>query len=227
MQNTKVMENAKKIAVVVLALLAFSIASSDAIVLDFANLPGTVVDFSGGGFTFTSANNGQFDITSVQGGTGTSVGLDGGVVSGEPFMIGTISNTSTPFGTIESAPVTGTGVLYIMDGSSIDLTGFIQWDNITTLGTGGTLDLTGTINLTDIVYTGANSDLLALAGDGSATDTLSFQFTSGSSLEELATTGGLTSYSGSISAVPEPGTMTLVSAGLMGLFSLRILRKRQ
>ena len=180
---------------------------ASAIVIDFANLPGTDINFTGGTFNFTSASGYQFDITGVTGGVGDSVGLKGYIATGGPFMIGAIST----FGPEQTAPVTGTGILHITDQNSVDLTGSIQWDNITTFGVGGILDLSGTINLTGLSYPGVNSDLAALAAAGSAVDTVSFQFVPAETLTQLDTTGGETSYSGSIAAVPEPGTtVTLV-----------------
>jgi hypothetical protein len=195
--------------------------------LDFDGLPNALVNFSGGGFTFENATNGyQFVIDGVQGGVGDSVGLDGYVSPGGPFTIGAI----TIAGPIQSAPVTGTGTLHITDASSTDLTGTIQWLDITTLGVGGILDLQGTVNLTGIAYSGSNNDLGALASAGSASDVVTFQFVPAETLTQLKNTGGATSYSGSITAipgneVPEPGTVTLVGMGLVSLLAFCHRRK--
>ncbi|MGD0744883.1 MAG: hypothetical protein ABSA45_06980, partial [Verrucomicrobiota bacterium] len=154
-------------------LFCFTLSfQAGAIVLNFADLPGTDISFGGGTFSFTSINGYQFNITSVNAGVGDSVGLKGYVSPGGPFTIGTI----TTIGAEQTAPVTGTGTLHITDASSLDLTGSIQWDNITTFGVGGILDLTGTINLTGIVYPGSGSDLTALAAAGAAADVVTFQF---------------------------------------------------
>ncbi len=189
--------------------------------LDFDDLPNALVNFSGGGFTFENATNGyQFVIDGVQGGVGDSVGLEGYVSPGGPFTIGAI----TIAGPIQSAPVTGTGTLHITDASSTDLTGTIQWLDITTLGVGGILDLQGTVNLTGIAYSGSNNDLGALASAGSASDVVTFQFVPAETLTQLKNTGGVSSYSGTI-VVPEPGTVTLVGIGLMGLLAFCHRRK--
>ncbi len=190
------------------------------VTLSFSDLANAVVNFSGGGFTFTDApgTSNQFKITSVMNGTGSSVGLDGNILPGGPFMIGSITSFTEPFlGLVQTASVTGSGTLYITDLNSLNLTGTIQWDTVTTVQTAGSLDLSGTINLTAITYSGTNPDLIALAAGGAASDVVTFQFDPAESLSQLqAETGpGLsTSYSGTITAVPEPGVLSLVGVGL-------------
>ena len=97
-------------------------------------------------------------------------------------------------------------MLHITDLSSVDLMGSIQWDNITTVGTGGALNLTGTINLTGLNYGGGNTSILGtLAAAGSAADVVTFEFLPPQSLSDLTTGSGESAYSGVISTVPEPG----------------------
>jgi hypothetical protein len=195
--------------ILTIVLLLSASFQAKAITLNFDNLVGTTVNFSGGTFTFSSTNGYQFAITSVAGGVGDSTGLKGFVTPGGPFTIGTVTVT----GSIQSAPVTGSGTLHITDALSTDLTGSIQWIDITTIGVGGIIDLTGTVNLTGITYPGGNSDLGALASAGSASDVVTFQFNPAQTLTQLKNTGGQTSYSGSVFAVPEPGTWVLVAMG--------------
>lgn len=210
-----------KFLLAVLATWTTFIASSNAIVLNFDALPGTEVNFPGNGtFNFTSTNGYQFQITSVSGGVGDSSGLDGYVAPGGPFNIGTITTN----GNEEQASVSGTGMLHITDSSSIDLTASIQWDNITTFFTSGTLDLNGTVNLTAIHYTGSNSDLRALMAGGMGSDVITFQFVPAESLSQLATTPNETSYSGSI-AVPEPSSSALILGGLALLYCVFRFRR--
>lgn len=206
----------------ILAGLAVSVASSNAIVLNFANLSGTEINFSGAStFSFTTNSSGyQFDITSVNGGDNSAVGLDGYVAPGGPFTIGTITTN----GTEEQAMVSGSGMLHITDSSSIDLTAAVQWDTITTLGVAGVLDLNGTVNLSDIHYKGLNNDLLALMAGGMGSDVITFQFDPAESLAQLATTPNETSYSGSI-AVPEPSSSVLILGGLASLYCIFRLRR--
>ena len=200
---------------IVALLLSLSLPAG-AITLNFQGLNGTVLSFgTNSTFGFTSTNGYQFSISSVTGGAGDSVNLDGYVSPGAPFIIGPI----TIAGWVQSAPVTGTSILHITDGASTDLTGTINWLNITTISVAGILNLSGQVDLTAITYPGANSDLGALAAAGSAADVVSFQFVPEKTLTQLSTEGGQTSYSGSITSVPEPGTLVLIAMGTgLGVF---------
>jgi hypothetical protein len=189
--------------------------------LSFANLTGTMVSFGGGTFTFSSNNSGyQFDITAFDALTNSpSVGLEGYLTNVDSFTIGTITTNFNGSGTIlESAPVFGSATLHITDASSNDLMGTIQWIGITTVGgsgaSAGSLDLQGSVNFTNITYSGANSDLNALALAGAASDVITFQFTPGKTVDQLVAAGGTSSYSGVITAVPEPSTWVLVAIGI-------------
>ena len=90
-------------------------------------------------FGFTSTNGYQFSISSVLGGAGDSVGLDGFVSLGGPFTIGPI----TISGGLQSAAVTGAGILHITDHQALDLTGTINWVSVATISVAGVLDLSG------------------------------------------------------------------------------------
>ena len=199
-----------------IALLLSLSFQARAITLNFQGLDGTVISFtSNSTFGFTSTNGYQFSISSVAGGVGDSVGLDGFLSPGGPFTIGAITTNAG----LQSAPVTGTSTLHITDNATLDLTGAINWISIGTINTLGIINLNGQVNLTAITYTGTNSDLTALAAAGSATDVVTFQFVPAKDLTQLSTTGGQTSYSGTITAVPEPGAWVLVAMGTgLGVF---------
>ena len=208
-------QKARRVGLVLLISCAFCVVQqAKAITLNFQNLNGTVVSFAGNStFSFTSTNGYQFSISSVNGGLGDSVGLNGYLSPGGPFTIGAI----TISGGFQSAPVTGMSTLHITDALATDLTGSIQWIDIATIGVGGIVNLTGTLNLTGINYPGANIDLGVLKAAGSASDVVTFQFVPAETLTQLANTGGQTSYSGSIFAIPEPSSIMLVFTGLAGL----------
>jgi hypothetical protein len=208
--------------------LAVSVASVNAIVLNFDALPSTDLSFNGtGNFDFTSNSSGdQFQITTVQQGTGAAVDLEGYLAGTDLFTIGSITDS----GLVQTAPVTGTATLYIVDQNNIDLTGTLQWNDIsTTFSTIGGVNYTGSVNLSDIQYSGTNADLLSLAAAGSASDVLSFEFTSPESLSNLVSTATSTSYSGSFSAgtslVPEPGSAVVLLAGLACFYGVLRYRK--
>jgi hypothetical protein len=204
------------LTITILLLLAFTFQSRAAITLNFQALDGTVINFATNStFGFTSTNGYQFSISSVLGGVGDSVGLDGFLAPGGPFNIGAITITNG----LQTAPVTGASTLHITDNATLDLTGTINWVSIATISVAGVLDLNGQVNLTAITYSGTNSDLAALAAAGSGEDVVTFQFVPAKNLTQLTTTGGQTSYSGSITAVPEPGTWVLVAMGTgLGVF---------
>ncbi len=192
-----------------LLLLALSYQAR-AITLNFQGLNGTVIYFgTNSTFGFSSTNGYQFSISSVGDGVGDAVGLDGYVSSGGPFTIGTIQ----VLGSTETAAVTGSGTLHITDALATDLTGSIEWDTITTISGGAVTEITGELNLTGITYGGANSDLAALAAAGSGTDDITLEFNPAMTLTQLASAGGQSAYSGTIFAVPEPGTWMLVAMG--------------
>lgn len=162
--------------------------------LDYATLPDAGISFAGGGFTFVGNGGGmQFEVDNVFYGAGDSIGFDGYISSSGPFAIGAISIS----GPVQTAPVTGTGTLHISDGVH-QLTGTIQWVDISTIGTSGVLNLNGVVNLTGISYAGTSLDLQSLAASGTASVDLTFQFIPGQTLSQLVASGGFTDFSGSI-----------------------------
>lgn len=158
---------------------------------------------------------GCFDFspgTSLEISSGTAIGHAGSITG--TFGVGAIAP-----GSLESANVTGTGTLTILDGNT-PLTANLDWLNINTVGVAGIINISGNVNLTSITYLGGNADLLALANAGSGIQTATFQFTSPQSLTDLFETSSTissTSFSGSISAIPVPAAIWLFGSGLLGL----------
>jgi hypothetical protein len=194
-------------------------AFSQSVDFNFSDFGTSVLSFaSNGGMTFTpNAGGYSFQIN----GSATDPGLDGmqGMISG-PFQValGSITTISTN-PSIQVAPVTGTGTFSIFDGTST-LTGSVTWVSASVVGTLGSLNAQDTPNLSNFSYSGTNAALLALAGDGSATASATFQVTS-QSLSQLPTT---VSYSGSLSAIPEPQD----SAAIFGVavFAAAMLKRK-
>jgi hypothetical protein len=167
------------------------------ILLDYSTLPNALISFAGGGFTFTGNAGNQFEIDDVFNGSGDSLGFKGYITSPGPFAIGAIYIN----GSVQTAPVTGSGTLHLSDGVN-QLTATIQWVDITTIGTSGILNVNGQVNLTGITYSGPSLDLQALVASGTAQVDLSFQFIPALTLTQLKATGGATDFSGTILGAP-------------------------
>jgi hypothetical protein len=190
--------------------LALSVATSQATLsLDFSSTLGSSIQFNGASssFQFNSStispfSGSQFYISS--GGSGSAIGLQG-VFNNGPFTYGAITSAAGE----ESATVTGPlAGMVIADGLGNNLTGNVNWVEISTFDFAGGVNASLTINLTDLAYAGLNQDLKALvAGSNGALD-LTFQFSPGKTLSDLTSGTGPydTSFSGSLSvqtAIPE------------------------
>jgi len=144
--------------------------------------------------------------------TGVASGLSGWI-AGAPWVINLASMTSATAGglTYQQASVAGGGQLNIFDGVNT-LTGNLTWLEIHLLsdGQGGLADSLA-VNLSDLTYSGANADLQALAADGSGNLNLTFQFSGVAPTMASLVNGNMTaSFSGAISAAPEPSTVGLL-----------------
>jgi hypothetical protein len=184
--------------------------SVEALTIDYANTVGSSINFDGlGHFSFTPSGN-SFAVTS-----GSAAGLLGEITGS--YSIGAI----TTVGIVSSAPVTGVGSFVIHDGSAT-LSGTLSWVDLVQVGAGSILNDSGMIDLTGITYGGSNPDLLALASAGNAANVLTFQFIPAVSLTTLAGSPNSTSFSGSITTVPDGGaTVALLGFVLVGIEGLR------
>jgi hypothetical protein len=211
----------------VVGLAISTVTSQATLTLDFSSTVGSSIQFNGSSssFQFNTSTSGlysgsQFWITS--GGTGSADGLFG-VFNNGPFSYGNITSAAGQ----QSATVTGPlASMVIADGLGNNLTGTINWVEITTLDSVGGINADLTINLTDLAYAGLNQDLKTLvAGSDGALD-LTFQFSPGMTLSQLSSgQGGYdTSFSGSMSvqtAVPEVSQVyaILFLMGILGVVS--------
>jgi hypothetical protein len=229
------MKHIKTLVVAIAGLALAAVTSHASLTLNYSSTVSSTIQFNGAASTFqfnnspVSLGGNQWQITSETGGTGSALGLLGDVFNG-PFSYGAITIVSPDE---QMASVIGPlGALVIHDGLGNDLTGNVDWIKVRTFDSLGGLNALLNVNVTGLAYAGLNPDLLSLvAGAPGDSMNLSFQFNPGQTLTQLTTGAGpyVTSYSGSIAAVPEP---TTVVAGVLlllpfGASTLRILRKNR
>lgn len=203
----------------VMGLATSALVAQAAIEIDFSGL--SAIQFKNS--TFQIAGNGSTIVTSS---TGDNANMDFGSLSTGPFAIGAITSNMGN----QSAPITtpsGTTISF-SDGVGGTLTGYLNWGTITTYGGSGVGGISDnlSINVYGLTYSGSAQTLLTeFANAGVATLNLSFQFPRPVTLTQLANaqTWVGTSYSGSLTAVPEPTTLLtgLGALGMLGLFGWR------
>ena len=205
----------------VAGLVALAATSQAQLTLNFAANTGSSVQFNGStySFDFNNGDNGyQWNVIDEVGGS-SAIGLNASVGNG-PFLYGPI----TTAGIVQYATVLGPlGNLTIHDTGG-DLTGTVNWIDVATFGIGGgAINASLDVNVSNIHYSGANVDLLYLVANQPGSMDVSFQFPTSRTLTQLSTGTGpyLTSYSGSLSVIPEPSTLALVSSFGLSLLHLR------
>jgi hypothetical protein len=193
---------------------------------DFASTTGANLSFNGTNGTFTfapDASGHEFQINNVSGGTGSALNLFG-TISGT-FTVGTISG--------DSAPVTGSGVLTVSDGTS-NFTADISLSSINKGGPMGVINPSEVVNLSNAHYSGSNADLHAFANGLNQTALLGFF--NGHSLSELKSGGSTvnTAFSGSLvdaaaatPVVPEPNAIVMALAAMPALGGFWFSRRRR
>ena len=220
------------LAVVIAALaLITQTANAETVSFDFASVPGSSIEFNGTNRTFDFPTTSQYDFLITSASSPDLEGLQGNI--GGTFTVGTITPQQS-----ERRKQTlrhQTAPYSVYDGSGNTLTANLNWKDIEVLyGVFGLLNMSGTANLSNITYSGSNSDLLGIKNGTDQTVVLTFQFSPVTeSLTQLTTNGQetSTSYSGSLSSVlvtpvPEPSScMLLVTAGL-GLLAYASRRRR-
>jgi hypothetical protein len=194
----------------------------------FSSLPPmALVRFNAGGtFTFEDELGGfnDFEIDSSTG-AGDSLGLRGDLDG--IFTIGPVSSTVIGPLTVQTAPVTGTGVLEIRDVNGDVYFANIEWLTIASVNNSVTLNVLGSANLSNRSYPGNTQDLRALADFPGVIGQVNFVLTDrGATLASLVQSGGRAdNFSGTLTVVPEPATLLLGALGASSVVAAR--RRRQ
>jgi hypothetical protein len=208
-----------------LSLLLVPIAAGTA----FADASFQFSSFGSSNLTFQGTGNELYFAPDV---SGYDFQISNATIAGLNGLFGTINGTFTignpvATGSVQQATVSGMGTLSIYDGQSGYLTANIWWGDALTVGAVGALNSDDNSNVNHITYSGTNAALQQLASNTSGNDVVSFQFTPPESLMQLTQDGALntSTYSGSLTAVPEPGTYALLIGGCT-LVGTVVLRRR-
>jgi len=196
-----------------------STAFANTVSFDYASIGNAKIKFQNGHFTFSNSTlagptlGWGFQVTNSP-----LVSLKGRL--GGNFTIGAI----TTVGTLQSAPVTGTGTFSLFDGTKT-FSANVQWVDIFTSNfTNGGANVGGVINLTNFAYNGTNPELLEMIQNTEGIITLQFVFHDGTpTLTKLkaATTAFNDAYTGDVISTPEPGSLLLIGSGLLSFVALR------
>ncbi len=214
------MRRAFAVVVIVAFALAGHVANADVIEFDFSSNDGAALLVTSPNLiSFPPDSPGARDFTVTIASAPALVGRQG-TIDGT-F---TISNYQV-LGKLETADISGTGKFTLYDAASKPLSADLVWNNVFVYSsTVGGLNTNPDVNLSGWTYSG-NDPLFQSIANG-ATVTLSFQFIPKETLSLLMASGGSTSYSGSVSAVPEPSIAVLLAGGAAGLVPFaRRLRK--
>ncbi|MGA9777142.1 MAG: PEP-CTERM sorting domain-containing protein [Verrucomicrobiia bacterium] len=210
-----------------LALTLTTAVVHGAEVFSYSDAVGASIQFNGSASTFQFDNNpsngDQWSITGESGGTGSALNLQG-AFSGGPWTIGAITSSSgVETANINTSP---SAMLTINDGAGYLATASVVWGQIYTYAGAGGLNADLTVNLSNLAYSGANVDLLNFFSASAGELNLTFQFDPAMTLSQLTAGSGpyTTSFSGSLTPVPEPGIMAIFGFGSL-LFGRRLFKK--
>lgn len=204
-------------ASIVIVIVAFALAGQAAhaepVQFDFSSNDGAALLFTSPNvLSFPPDTAGTRDFT-------VTIASDAGLVGKQGTIEGTftVSNYQV-LGSLETADVSGTGKFTLFDASNVPLSADLTWSNVFVYSaTVGGLNTNPDVNLSGWTYSGSDPLFQSITNGG--TLTLSFQFMPKQTLSQLLASGGNTSYSGSVSAVPEPSAGVLLAGAALGLLA--------
>lgn len=219
------------------------------ITLDYSNVTGVNIVFTGLGSNVGATFTMTTTTKDTGGGHFNAVGFQITDGHGLPSVAGLYGNVEGTYeyenkdiatsGSLQEAtPVTlfsGSvpNIFHIWDGAGVALTADVDWISISTHATAGSINDNGVVNLSNLHYLGSNASLQQLA-HSLPSMTATFQFNPAQSLKHMETKDAVhaTSFSGTITSVPEPTFYSSFVTDLAGLsllpavFLLRFRRRR-
>jgi hypothetical protein len=215
----------QKIALSTVLAVIVSTTITQAQVFSFSALSGANIQFNGTAstFQFNNAPSGnQFSITLPT--TSSAFGLQGSFTGG-PWSYDAVVDNGFTY--LTANVPSQTAVLNINDGAGHTATADVQWVQLDTFGSDGGINANAVVDLSNLSYLGSNPDLVSFFSSAAGVLSLSFQFDPGMTLSDLTSGSGpyTTSFSGTLTPTPEPGSLLVAGLGCALLLGRRVFKR--